>query len=119
MQEHTDKLQKILLRYLRGDHFKVFRLITEKFFVRYKAMLTSLFTGCLHWRFSFTSEDERRTMTQDLPSVETMLRSMLLPPNLETNHPEMGQIGFTTEIVHEDTQEIQEIRRGIFNLPRF
>ena len=67
-------------------------------------------------------------MTQDLPSVEMMLRSMLLPPNLETNHPEMGQIGFTTEILHEetqeieeirDTQEIEEIRRGIFNLPRF
>lgn len=119
MQEHTDELEKMILTYLREDQFRVLRLITEKFFIRYKAMLTSLFTGCLQWCFSFTSEDERRAMTQDLPSVEMMLRSMLLPPNLEEPHSEMGQINFSVNILHEETRKNVKGKRDNFTQTRY
>lgn len=102
LHEHLCTIEHIILKYIGKEDFKVLRSLTEKFFVEFKAMVSAVFQGCLDFRFNFLSADERMVMMQDLPKVQSILNSILFPPDFEKDYP---GVQLTATINHEHTSD--------------
>lgn len=107
MKQNLDVLERTCIQVLGNDDYEVVRLLTEKFFVHYKAMLFAVFTGCLDLRFGFNSPDERKAMMDDIGGVQSLLSSVLLTPGIKEKFP---TVYLEAKFKHRATSEINSRR---------
>lgn len=107
LKQNLDVLERTCIQVLGNDDYEVVRLLTEKFFVHYKAMLFAVFTGCLDLRFGFNSPDERKAMMDDIGGVQSLLSSVLLTPGIKEKFP---TVYLEAKFKHRATSEINSRR---------
>jgi hypothetical protein len=102
LKENLREIEHKHLRGLSENNYEVARLLIEKFFIQYKAMLLAVYRGCLDLRFSFNSAEERMVMMKDTEGFQYLLSSMLMTPEIREKYPKAR---LHAEIKHRETGE--------------